>query len=177
MDDFGLKISLLIEITNKKKALLDTIYNITFNQNCIALGDLDTKNRNLFMQLAKEKQKSIDEVYNLDTVFQRTFDTVQHLFSSNLSDEQKVKLRELQSIIDEVMAFDKKICELESNNGSLLENRKLDVKKIDVPKVAKNKLLEQYSKQNNNIKQKPKRLVSPKDIYKPFDEAESQSFL
>ncbi len=175
MDDFGLKISLLLEITNKKKILLDTIFNITYNQNCIALGDLDQQSRNLFMQLAKEKQKSIDEVYSLDTVFQRTFDSVKHLLNTELSTDQKAKLAELQTTIDIVMALDKKICELESNNGSLLESKKLDVQKIDVPKVAKNKLLEQYSKQTTAFNQKdlgnkkPKRFVSVDDIYKPFE--------
>ncbi len=154
MDDFGVKISLLLEITNKKKILLETIFNITYNQNCIALGELTSDSRKLFMNLAKEKQKSIDEVYNLDTVFQRTFDSIKHLLNTSLSDEQKNKLQKLQNVIDEVIRLDKNICELESNNSSLLEDKKINVSKIDVPKVTKNKLLEQYNKQNvyNNFK-------------------------
>ncbi len=150
MDEFGLRLSLLLDITEKKKNLLEIILNITFNQNCIVLNELSFETRSMFMDLANEKQKSIDEVYNLDTVFQRTYDQIKHLFSSDVSEENKNKLLVLQNTIDEVMNLDNKICELESNNSSLLETKKLDVQKINIPKASKNKLIEQYNKQNNS---------------------------
>ncbi len=151
MNDFELKLSLLLEITTKKRKLLDTILNMTYNQNCIALSELDSDSRNLFMELAKEKQGSIDEVYNLDIVFQRTFDSIKHLFSDELTSEQRQKFIALQHVIDEVISLDTKICELEANNSTLLEGKKLSVQKINVPKVSKSKLLEQYNKQNNSF--------------------------
>ncbi len=150
MNDFELKLSLLLEITTKKRKLLDTILNLTCNQNCIALSELDSESRNLFMELATEKQKSIDEVYNLDTVFERTFDSIKHLLSEELTDELKPKFVALQHVIDEVILLDNKICELEANNGTLLEGKKLSVQKINIPKVSKSRLLEQYNKHNNS---------------------------
>ncbi len=150
MDEFGLRLSLLLEITGKKKNLLEIILNITFNQNCIVLGELTTETRQLFMELAKEKQKLIDEVYSLDTVFQRTYDAVKHLFNDIDKDSFKETLVSLQDTIDEVISLDGKICEIESNNNTLLEQKKLDVQKINVPKADKNRILEQYNKQSSN---------------------------
>lgn len=130
MDEFALRISLLIKITNKKKEYLELIKNITYNQNSIVIAnEIDSNSRQLFMNLAKEKQTIIDEVYNLDTVFQRTYNSIKHLFNNSLSKEYKLKLKELQSIIDNIILLDKQICEIESNNSDLLENKKKTLEK------------------------------------------------
>lgn len=123
MDELGLRISLIIKITSKKKEYLELIENITCNQNAIVLGDLTKDSRQMFMNLAKEKQKMIDEVYNLDTVFQRTYNSVKHLFNNSLSKEYKIQLKQLQVMIDNVMTLDKHICEMESSNSNLLEEK------------------------------------------------------
>lgn len=151
MDEFSIKLSLLLDITSKKNNLLTTVLNLTENQNCIAVGTLDESSRNLFMQLAKEKQKAIDEVYNMDTVFSRTYDSVKDSFNNPvLTDEDRDKLVRLQNMIDEVLKKSDKICSIESDNNTLLENKKLEVQKINVPKGDKNRVLEHYKNQNTN---------------------------
>lgn len=155
MDEFGVRLSVLLDITQKKNVLLDTILNITYNQNSVVISELTTENRQLFMALAKEKQKLIDEVYSLDTVFQRTYDAIKHLFDTQLKQSDKDKLTQLQELIDMIIVLDEKICALEADNTTLLENKKLEVQKINVPKTNKNRLLEQYNQQSSNyLKQK-----------------------
>lgn len=144
MDEFGLRISLLIKITSKKKEYLELIQNITYNQNSIVLGDLTKDSRQMFMTLAKEKQKMIDEVYSLDTVFQRTYNSIKHLFNNSLSKDYKLKLKNLQTIIDDVMIIDTQICELESYNSNLLEEKMNKIEKSNT-----------YKKTVENIKREP----------------------
>lgn len=151
MDELGLRISLLMKITSKKKEHLELIQNITYNQNAIVLGDLSKESRQMFMSLANEKQKMIDEVYNLDIVFQRTYNSIKHLFNNSLSREYKVKLKTLQSIIDCVMDLDKKICELESSNSVLLEKQMKEMK-----------LTNENSKKSNITKDEN---ITPKKIF------------
>lgn len=157
MDELGVRLSLLLEITTKKKTLLEMILNITYNQNCIVNNNLDHDSRQLFLELSKEKQKGIDEIYSLDTVFQRTYDTIKNAFNPNISDNNKQKLKQLQIIIDDVVLMDKNICELESANSSLLEHKKNVIEKSTVShkntnaqKSNYNKAIEQYNIQNNN---------------------------
>ncbi len=155
MDELGVRLSLLVEITTKKKNLLDLILNITFNQNCIATNDLDQVSRKLFLDLSGEKQKVIDEIYSLDTVFQRTYDTIKSSLNPTISEDNKQKIRTLQEIIDTVVSLDTSICELESANSALLEQKKDIIEKNISPKSTNqklhmNKAIEKYNIQNNN---------------------------
>lgn len=155
MNELGVRLSLLVDITIKKKDLLEIILNITFNQNCIVTNELDQDSRKLFLDLSVEKQKVIDEIYNLDTVFQRTYDTIKNSLNPSISEEDKQKIKSLQEIINSIVVVDSKICELESTNSSLLEHKKSIIEKniIKNPKVLKsnmNKAIEQYNIQNNN---------------------------
>ncbi len=154
MDELGVRLSLLIEITSKKKNLLDLILNITYNQNCIVTNELDQDGRKLFLDLATEKQKMIDEIYSLDTVFQRTYDTIKNAFNPTISGDNKQKIKTLQEIIDSVVSLDDSICELESSNSTLLEHKKSIIEKKVSPNSNKqlnmNKAIEKYNVQNNN---------------------------
>lgn len=151
MDEFSVRLSLLLDITTKKKNILEIILNLTENQNCVALSALDKESRALFMELSNEKQKNIDEVYNLDIVFDRAYESIKDCFSNELSDETREKVLQLQNTIDGVMNLNDKICSIESINNDLLENKRQEVQKIDVPKADKNRVIDHYKMQANNF--------------------------
>lgn len=151
MDEFSVRLSLLLDITTKKKSILEIILNLTENQNCVALSELDKDSRALFMELSHEKQKKIDDVYNLDVVFDRAYESIKDCFSGELSEETRQKVLLLQNAIESVMNLNDKICAIESMNNDLLENKRQEVQKIDVPKADKNKLIDHYKMQANNF--------------------------
>ncbi len=151
MDQFNLKIKLLLDITVKKRDVLIKILNITENQNCILKNKkVDADILEMFRFLADEKQKAIDEVLSQDTVFQRTFDGINHLLSNNLSDQQRNYVATLQSLIDEIVTLDEKIRQFERLNNEEAEKKEKENMKINVPKMDKNKLMEHY-KFNSNV--------------------------
>ncbi len=153
MDQFNLKIKLLLDITTKKRDVLTKILNVTENQNCILSGDkVDKATLEMFRFLDKEKQKGIDEVLSLDTVFQRTFNSIHHLLN-NLTQEQKDYIGQLQVLIDEITILDEKIRKSERANNKVAEKKEEQIKNINVPKMDKNKLMEHYKK-NSKVNSK-----------------------
>lgn len=150
MDQFYVKLLLLLDISTKKRDTLEIILNLSENQNCVAKSSLNDESRALFMALATEKQKHIDEVYAMDTAFQRTYDAIKDGFKQDLDQETREKLVSLQDTINDIIALDNNICSIESENNDLLEKKKLEVQKIDIPKGDRNKVIEHYKKQSSN---------------------------
>jgi len=149
MDEFQVRLRVLHEMLNKKKAALSQIEAITENQENILLSRhaAEEEGAIFFNGLNAEKQKLIDLVLEADALFQNLFDEIKDEFDRRAS-EFKDEIQSLKDGIKEIVGLDSKIRVREEKNKMLLEKTK-PKNKIASGAVNKAYVLKQYEKNKN----------------------------
>ncbi len=141
MSNTNIKLNILLDILKEKYELLVIISNICENQNTVLKSKNKTKETlSLFEELAQEKQVKINKVLDLDTAFSANYDSIENVLeNSNLQNELKLIIKEIQSYILKVENESQNITNLEKQNDlciveikqkSLVHNSKSQLKNI-----------------------------------------------
>jgi len=147
MDEFEIKLKILINIVEEKKNLLTSIYDITENQETfLKSGSSSEEFEMFFLEMVEEKQKYIDKVLDSDKVFQRIFLEISDGFEEKAS-LYKELVTHLQYQIKIVTELDIKIKAVEQKSKGILEKRRIPSKTV-VSKMSKDNLFTKY-KENN----------------------------
>lgn len=146
MSEIEVKLDILESSINKKIEILNQIYNITENQE-LFVKNLSGEEREEYLKSAsEEKQKLIDEILKIDTVFISTFES----FNGMLNENRKLyreRILMLQEKIKAVMDIDVKIRVKEERNRQLfIPNNTINAPVVKGLKANKSYILEQYAK-------------------------------
>lgn len=132
------QLNLLIDILNKKLAMLQEILAITENQGIVLKST--PEDRQMFMSMFEEKQIRIDNISSGDDIFNRLFkDTITQVKTQKTS--YKKQISSMQKLVKAIMDTEIKI-RLEERNNTKYMQRVINV----VPmKIA----TREYSNQKN----------------------------
>jgi len=144
--NFESKLVLLQEILNKKFNALNFILSISENQEQLYLSSPSDTRRDFLSEMAKEKQKQIDEVLTCDAVFQSIFDGIAEEFveKGRIYSEQ---MQAIQTLIKKVLELDIKIRAQEEKSRLTLKQN-IEQPAVAIKSTNKNYILEQYRKQS-----------------------------
>lgn len=149
MENLAVKLNILMDVTDKKLELLNSVYSITENQETI-LKTEELPDKNSFLnESVDEKQKLIDEIITSDEVFQSMYDEIKDELKSRTK-EYSDFIFNLQIKVKEAIDLDVKIRVKEKYNSDL----KIFKPASKSHKASKKYILEQYTSQNNFGKKK-----------------------
>jgi len=144
MNEFEIKVDMLISSLEKKREALSAILNITENQKLVLADRAEPAYGAMFNEMNAIKQESIDAVMELDRLFQSVFESISPGFEENAT-AIKDKVAYMQDLITEVLEMDIKIRAAEQRNKAVLDEGR--IKPRSAPgKTAKSNLLKQYEK-------------------------------
>jgi len=150
-NDFLTKLQILQDILDKKENVLGFILNICENQQSLYSSE-DSDELKLFLkEIAKEKQKLIDDILQYDIVFDNMFKNIKTNFEDNAK-KYKKEISKMQSSIDQVMKLDIAIRAKEDILKGILNNRRNGTKK-NIKITNKAHILNQY-KENSKTRYK-----------------------
>lgn len=146
MNEIDIKLDILENSVKKKERLLNQILNITENQEMF-ISTLKGREKDAYLKsAAEEKQKLIDEVLRIDTVFISTFESFNGMLNENRQ-QYKQRILKLQEDIKTVVDLDIKIRAKEERNRQLFIPRQVSSSKdFKAIKANKGYVLEQYAK-------------------------------
>lgn len=138
-----IKLDYLKELLDKKMGALSKIYNITENQNMILLSKESSPEANVFFaEMNKEKLHLIDEVIDLDRLFQSSFKEIEYKLDE-AGKEYPETVKNMQTLINEILEKDISIRAWEQKNKEILDQIKKPSQK-PVQKAGKNYILNRY---------------------------------
>lgn len=146
MNEIEVKLDILESSINKKIEILNQIYNITENQELFVKSLSGQEREDYLKSAAEEKQKLIDEILRIDTVFISTFES----FNGMLNENRKLyrdRILMIQDKIKEVMDIDVKIRVKEERNRQLfIPNNNINTPVVKGLKANRSYIIEQYAK-------------------------------
>lgn len=138
-----LKLDYLNELLAKKMETLNKIYNITESQNMILLSKDSSPEANVFFtEMNKEKLHLIDEVIDLDRLFQSSFKEIEEELDT-AGKEYTDTIKNMQALINEILEKDIAIRAWEQKNKALLDRLKKPSQR-PAQKAGKNYILNKY---------------------------------
>ena len=143
MNEFEIKMDMLISSLKEKNDTLNVILNITENQEQILDIDKGEETWAMFVQMNEAKQEHIDRIVELDNIFQGVFEGISEGFESNAG-ELPEKTTNLQALINESLELDVKIRAAEQRNKSELSKFKRVAPARPVANASKAGLLKRY---------------------------------
>jgi len=145
-NELGTKLSILLDVLNKKKFALACILGICENLEEIFLSELG-QGSEFLPEMGQEKQNLIEQVLEMDDVFQNVFDGIVADFQANHANH-KEKVTALQEAINEVLELDIKIRAKETHlRERMLQGSAANLKKqasVTATHTNKSYILEQY---------------------------------
>ncbi len=147
MNEIEVKLDILERSVDKKIKLLNQIYNITENQQ-LFVKTLEGEQRQEYLSsAAEEKQKLIDEILKIDTVFISTFESFNGMLNKNRK-LYRERILKLQEKIRLVVDIDVKIRVKEERNRQIFAPSVLNGLSPNIKALKANKsyILEQYEK-------------------------------
>ncbi len=131
MQDFKIKLNLIIDILREKNTKLKTLAVITENQGTILESREKSKESvGMLSHLIEEKQRLIDEVLGYDDVFLKKYEEIKSEF-----DKEEVRranrdaILEMQELIVEINENNDKVIVLEKANDEIVKNLKNTIEK------------------------------------------------
>ena len=149
MSEFEIKVDMLLSSLEKKREALSAILNITENQNLVLADRSNPAYAAMFNEMNNIKQENIDEVIELDNLFQGVFGGISEGFEE-MAENCKPKVSQMQDLISEVLEMDIKIRAAEQKNRVIADEIRQasgsQPTKSQPNGAAKNHLLKQYEK-------------------------------
>jgi len=152
MNEFEIKVDMLISSLEKKREALNAILNITENQNLVLSDSSNPAYVAMFNEMNAIKQENIDEVIEMDSLFQGVFGGISDGFEQGAED-CKAKVALMQDLITEVLETDIKIRSAEQKNRLIADDlRQISAGSGNQPSksqpngAVRNHLLKQYEK-------------------------------
>ena len=152
MNEFEIKVDMLISSLEKKREALNAILNITENQNLVLSDRSNPDYVAMFNEMNNIKQENIDVVIEMDSLFQGVFGSISDGFEQ-MAEVCKPKVSLMQDIITEVLETDIKIRAAEQKNRLLADEIRKNTNAPGMPAekpqpngATKNHLLKQYEK-------------------------------
>lgn len=144
MEQLETNLSLIIDILGKKKEALETVLNITLNQD-IVIGSTEDESNSIFLIMNEEKQRLIDEVLKIDSILERKLSNI----AKELEDEKTIKKSKnkisiMQNKIIEIITIDQDIRDSESKNKNKISKRQGNL-------AGKINALELYNKEKREV--------------------------
>ena len=156
MDEFEIKVDMLLSSLEKKREALNVILNITENQNLVLSDRSNPAYAAMFNEMNVIKQENIDAVIEMDSLFQGVFGGISDGFEQG-AENCKTKVSLMQDIITEVLETDIKIRAAEQRNRVIADEIRRTVNTPDTPPpksqpnaTTRNHLLKQYEKNKKN---------------------------
>ena len=147
MDEFEIKLKILINIVEEKNRLLTGIFDITENQETFLRSEHSSEEfKMFFMEMTDEKQKYIDKVLDSDSLFQKIFAEIDDIFPKKAQEHREAVIY-LQGQIKIATELDIKIKALEQKSKTILEKQRY-LPKVSPSKMSKENLISKY-KDNN----------------------------
>lgn len=154
VDDFGIRLKLITDILQKKIDVLKLLLNVTENQGVV----LESKNKNeialtMLRTLTDEKQRMIDEILQMDSVFQKTYTAIKHNFQNqSVTKQYKKEILHMQGTIREISVISDKIVLAERYNDNITKtmSKAINERKTVTSNATKNNLLQMYNKNARN---------------------------
>lgn len=154
MDEFGLRLKMLIDILDKKWRLLSRVTNIVENQGTILKSADKTKETlEIFRVLTDEKQKVIDEIFALDSAFNTTYDKIKHNFDNKVvTNAYRQEISQMQGYIKDILINSENITILEkSNEQYILEDRFKQTTPVSPTTLVQNGVVQNGVMQNGIV--------------------------
>lgn len=144
----------LIELLDKKAALMERLYWMTLEQKSF----IKSESIDSFMNEMKKRQLAMDEIDQIDSEFYKLYidvKTSMGIASLEYADIQKYpQLETLQQKVQSVMEMTQKLQELDEQNKSevseKLEQVKEDMKQLQAQKSAASKISKGYASKYNH---------------------------
>ncbi len=147
MQDFKIKLNLIIDILREKNSKLKTLAIITENQGTILESQEKSKESiTMLTELIEEKQKIIDEVLGYDDVFLKKYEEIKSEFDSEeVRRANRDEILEMQELIVSINDNNEKVITLERANDEIVKKLRNNIEKniATNPDLANNN-------QNNN---------------------------
>ncbi|MCL2565670.1 MAG: hypothetical protein FWE24_07665 [Defluviitaleaceae bacterium] len=143
MNEFEIKMDILISSLGEKNEILNLILNITENQEQLIDMDKSEEMWDMFVEMNEAKQEHIDRVVELDNIFQGVFEGI----SDNFEDKAREipeKTANLQALINASLELDVKIRATEQRNRAELSKFKKTAPARVVANTSKAELLKRY---------------------------------
>ena len=152
MNEFEIKVDMLISSLEKKREALNAILNITENQNLVLSERPNPAYVAMFNEMNNIKQGNIDTVMEMDSLFQGVFGGISDGFEQ-MAEGCKPKVSHMQDLITEVLETDIKIRAAEQKNRVIADEIRQSTntpgnppQKAQPNATTKNHLLKQYEK-------------------------------
>jgi len=139
----SVKLSVLLDLVGKKKALLTQILTICENQETVLSAERNEELDKLFIGMGNEKQKLVDEVIATDGFFQKIFDELGDDFERTGNNNLDI-IQSLQDHIMGVTELDAKIRLAENRNLDRINRTRVQPITRSVNEASKQQLLQQY---------------------------------
>lgn len=160
MEDFKIKLNLVIDILREKNSKLKTLAIITENQGTV-LGSSQKTSESVEMltQLIEEKQKLIDEILGYDDVFLKTYDQIKDEFEKEeVRKLYRDEILEMQELIVSISEGNEKIIVLERSNDEIVKSLRNNIERqasIENKKNSENQGNITNNNTQNNVAQAP----------------------
>ncbi len=121
MEDFKLKLNLIIDILREKNTKLQTLAIITENQGTVLESKEKSKETmEMLTNLIDEKQKLIDEILRFDDVFLKKYEEIKDFFDvEEIRRENREAILEMQELIVAINEGNDKVITLERANDEI----------------------------------------------------------
>ncbi len=131
MQDFKIKLNLIIDILREKKSKLNTLAIITENQGTILESREKSKESvTMLTELIEEKQKIIDEVLGYDDVFLKKYEEIKGEFDSEeVRRANRDAILEMQELIISINESNEKVITLERANDEIVKRLRNNIEK------------------------------------------------
>ncbi len=123
MQDFKIKLNLIIDILREKNSKLNTLAVITENQGTILESREKSKESvAMLSELIDEKQKIIDEVLGYDDVFLKKYEEIKGEFDNEeVRRANREEILEMQELIISINDNNEKVITLEKANDEIVK--------------------------------------------------------
>ncbi len=121
MNEFEIRLHLLIDILDKKCETLNIILNLTENQGTILQSDNKTHEvLEMFREVTAEKQRLIDEILYMDTAFNKSYELIKHNFSiPTVVQSNRSNILKMQGLITDISNITTSLELSERNNDDI----------------------------------------------------------
>ena len=142
VEQVAIQCEILLEVVKEKVELLEQIFNLTLNQHTVL--EMDSYQESIFENLAKEKDKRIQRINELDDFFERTYTQIKENIMRESSDLKEI----IQFIQQEIRKIGEWTIQIqlyeEKNRQSLQSNFANITKTLRNTSIGKTQALRSY---------------------------------
>jgi chromosome segregation ATPase len=146
--DLGGYLGMMLDVLERKKRVLDSIYEATKDQeNALRADEIDEK---AFNAAIDKKTELIDKLNEMDEGFQKLYDRISRKISEK-GEEHADVIRRLQTLIQELTDLSVSVSSLEKKNKETLDKRVDEIRKGKKNFKVSRQTADKYYKNMNGL--------------------------